>query len=356
MSKRKVAIYDLDQTYRERFADYLMGHKAEEMEIAIFSQKDYFLDALDTEHYQLAVLGRGYDEVEKVVEGKKIPVLVLEEEWPGSGKNRKYQEYAAEKTAFPEEEVWHILKYQSTEEIVRQMYLLTDVRRRKEQILMGTPKAEIIGIFSPVKHEMQMMFSLLYAENLSKERKTLYVNFMEYSGFSRLFGTEKEYDLGDLVLQLRDGQLHQEECYRCIGEIENFSYLYPFQNPENLLEIGGEDIQRLLDAVIKNMGFESIVIDFGPQIKNFPEILELCTLVHCIGKNGYYFECQMEEFSDYLKRTMTESFFERFRIVDLPFQAKWIHGGGNLIEQLGWSEFGDFVREYMEGGCHENQG
>ena len=33
MVKIKVAIYDADKGYRERFADYLMNHKASEMEL-----------------------------------------------------------------------------------------------------------------------------------------------------------------------------------------------------------------------------------------------------------------------------------------------------------------------------------
>ena len=41
---------------------------------------------------------------------------------------------------------------------------------------------EVIGVYSPICHEMQMPFSMVLAQKLSTEKKVLYVNLMEHSG------------------------------------------------------------------------------------------------------------------------------------------------------------------------------
>mgnify|MGYP001049518654 CR=1 FL=1 len=35
-----------------------------------------------------------------------------------------------------------------------------------------------------------------------------------------------------------------------------------------------------------------------------------------------------------------------------PFTAKGIRGGGNMLEQLVWSEFGDYIRDYLAGDAY----
>ena len=39
MAKIKVAIFDTDKGYRDRFADYLMSYKATEMDLAVFTKQ-----------------------------------------------------------------------------------------------------------------------------------------------------------------------------------------------------------------------------------------------------------------------------------------------------------------------------
>ena len=56
MAKMRVAIYDTDTAYRERFTDYLMSYKSQEMELSIFTKQEYFLEKVNVDKYQLLVL------------------------------------------------------------------------------------------------------------------------------------------------------------------------------------------------------------------------------------------------------------------------------------------------------------
>lgn len=340
MARLKVAVYDSDRTYRERFAAYLMREQAEEMELSVFSSTDYLLEAVRKTEFHLIVLGAWDEEVFGLLSGKRAPTLVLTEE------------DTKEALSFSEE-IAYTPKYRPMDEITRKIYLLTD-RRQVQRTVHTAADMDITGVYSPVKHEMQMMFSLLYAKERTADGRTLYLNLMEYSGFYGMFGMDADYDMGDVILRLREKRLCTEEFYRGICKMGDFFVLCPFRNPENLLEFHMEDYRGLLKFISEYTDFKTVIVDFGSQTQDFAEMLNTCKYVYCIEKSGFYFQCRTEEFKNYLEKTMEEAFFERFRTLELPFQAKWIHGGGNLLEQLGWSEFGDYVRRYLEGGIHES--
>ena len=333
MVKVKVAIYDEDKQYRERFADYLMSYKAKDMELSIFSGINYFLEAVSVEKYQLFVLGRGYEKLLPNIREMSIPVLVLSE-----------QECVREKIGMEDTLISYVPKYQSMEVITHQMYLMTEAKR-KDKVLNGTEeRLEVIGVFSSVHHEMQMFFSMLYAQKLAKEKKTIYINLMEFSLLDEFLG-KREYDLGDVLLQLRDLACRPEVLLSYIYEHEGMFFILPFHNPENIKEITGKDIKLLLQFFADYTDYKTVVLDFGGIIREFTEALESCNRLFCIGKKGYYFECREEAFLDFLRNSLEEAFLERVKTILLPNYNRVISNGEAFLEQLMWSEFGDFVRE-----------
>ena len=54
----------------------------------------------------------------------------------------------------------------------------------------------------------------------------------------------------------------------------------------------------------------------------------------------------------YLEQVKPDGMSERLQFVNLPFTAKGIRGGGNMLEQLVWSEFGDYIRDYLAGDAY----
>lgn len=332
MAKIKVAIYDADKLYRERFADYLMSYKAQEIELAVFSGTEYFFEAINVDKYQLLVLGCGYEEILPKVKVLQIPVLVLSE-----------QNYVKETIGIEDAQVSYTSKYQSMDVITHQMYLMAEARRMHGNLTLGTTGLEVVGVFSPVRHEMQMFFSVLYAQNMAQNRKVLYLNLMEFSGFSAFFG-EEEYDLEEVILQLRETVIRPAKVFTCIYERENFSYICPFHNPDNLKEVYGKDIELLIKFLTEYTDYHMLVIDFGGMPEGFAEILKCCTKLYCLSKTGTYYETQTQQFLEYVKNTLGEAVLERVKKLELPYQAKGIGAGANFIDQLKWSEFGDFVR------------
>jgi len=337
MVKIKVAIFDEDKGYVERFADYLLSYKSAEMDLAVFTGVQFFYDALDVDKFHLLVLGSGYEAVVAQVKSLRIPILVLTE-YSGS--------LVRESVGMQDEQIVYTPKYQSMDVITRQMQLMTEKGLPQAEVrrLYGEP--EVIGVISPVRHELQMLFSLLYAKNAGQNGKVLYVNLLEFSGFSELFG-DREYDIGDAVLQLREEKMNVKQLLSCIYEEDGFAAIYPVTNPENVKEITADDIQRLLQAISQYTDYQTVVLDIGLNLNGFVEVLVCCSKIYCMRKKGYLFETQMRQFFAYLEKAVDEVFLERIRQIDVPGQTKVICGGVNLLEQLDWGDFGDYVRSVM---------
>lgn len=345
MSKLIVAVCDADEGYRNRFVTYLVEHRAREVAVQAFSKPELFLEAMEKQRFDLIVIGKGFDGSEESAKERGIPLLWLKDTVP---------ERVAESGGYlPEEKKrsTSIFRYQPMGAILHEMQILTGACQKKIPDLdVAVKRMEVIGIYSPIRHEMQMPFAMVLSAMLSERSKVLYVNLMAHSGVLEIFRLTGEYDFGDIIIRLRNKRLYPETFLRSVYQTERMYYIPPFVNPENLYDFTREDYLTFLGFLEDRTDFEVIVFDFGEGIRNFAEMLEHCSSIYCPMKPGFVFECQRNDFLEYLQKEAEESVKERLHMVNLPFSARRIRRDGDVLKQLLWSEFGDYVREYLAGG------
>ena len=343
MEKLRLAICDAGAHYRKKFAEYITKYKGEEIEVFTFSEEGVFAEKLEEIHFHIVVLGDAFKSWKTVLRERKIPVLLLLDRV----ESRIAEEIGFEGGGCSEEEndegICSIDRYQSMDSILHRIYCMTEQECIPELLKRGG-KTEYIGVCSPVRHEMQMLFSLVYASELAKEHRVLYLNFLEFSGFYEMCDIEDGLDVGDLILALRSNRIRREQIRDCIYEMGALSYISPFRNSENIHELTVQDFNALLKVIEEEYAFELVVIDFGSGMKKFSKMLEVCSKIYCLSREGYYYQCQINQFLEYIKATAQAKLREKIKVICLPFDAKRLHGGCNLLEQLNWSEFGDFVR------------
>ncbi len=345
MGKIAVAVCDTDNGYRERFVTYLVEHKSKEYTVYAFSAVEHFLDALKKQFFDVVVFGQGFSETENQVRTQQIPSVILKDTVP---------ERLAEDTGYQVEEMCKsvsVFRYQPMEAILHEVQVIAGGSNpENEPAVRSGSRLEVIGVYSPIEHEMQMPFAYVFAEMLAEKRKVIYVNLMRYSGFLQLFGLPGQYDVGDIVLRLRNKRLHAETFIKCVYESNRMYYIPPFHNPENFDDFSFGDYLALLGFLEDSTDFEAVVFDFGDGINRFSEILNTCTRIYCPMKTGFFYECRLNQFFDYLEKCGKEEIRELLHMINLPFSAKQIRGGGDVRKQLLWSEFGDYVRNYFMGG------
>lgn len=345
MSKLVVAVCDADEGYRNRFVTYLVEHRAREIAVQAFSKPELFLEAMEKQGFDLVIIGKGFDGAEGAVKEREIPLLWLKDTIP---------ERVAESGGYlPEEKKRNasIFRYQPMGTILHEIQVLTgDCQKETVGLDVALKRMEVIGVYSPIRHEMQMPFAMVMAAMLSEKRKVLYVNLMAHSGILKIFRLDGEYDLGDIILRLRNKRLYPETFLRSVYQTERMYYIPPFVNPENLYDFTLEDYLSFLGFLEDRTDFEVIVFDFGEGIRNFLGMLEHCSSIYCPTRMGFFFECQRDDFLECLQKESGDLVSEQLHMVNLPFSAKRIRRDGDVLKQLLWSEFGDYVREYLAGG------
>lgn len=345
MGKITLAICDTDEVYRERFVAYLVERKAREYIVYAFSAVEHLLETLDRQKLDVVILGRGFACAEETVHGKNIALISLKEDAPVCvAEDSGYQVDVCEKSV-------EVFRYQPMEKILHEVTVLVGAERgvmiqEKNRLL----RMQIIGIYSPIQHEMQLPFSLVFAEMLARRQKVIYINFMKNSGFLQAFGLSGQYDLSDIIVRLRNKRLCGETFLKCVYESNRLFYIPPFRNPEHLDEFTYEDMLMLLSFLEDSTDFDVVILDFGDGIERFAEVIETCSCIYCLMKTGFFYECKLEQFLDYIEKSTAREARERIHIINLPFSAKHIRGGRDVRKQLLWSEFGDYVRNYFEGG------
>ena len=336
MDKVTVAVCDIDTEYRDRFVTYLVERKTGKYAVYAFSTVEHFLDALSKQIFEVVVFGRGFEEAKGVVRERNIPLLILKDDT----------------TECLEEvdKIVSVFRYQPVEAILHEMQVLLG-NHYKEVVLDRTiSHLEVIGVYSPICHEMQMPFSIVFAEMMAERRKVLYVNLMQYSGFLEVFGLSGRYDIGDIILRLRNNRLCAETFLKCLYESNRVHYIPPFHNPEDLRNFTLRDYMALMEFLEKSTNFEVVIFDFGKGLESFPKMLRACGSVYCPMKTGYFYECRLNEFLSYLEKSTVKDVRECLHMINLPFSARQIRGGGDVRKQLLWSEFGDYIRNYFKGG------
>ena len=177
MHKLDVAFCDTNETYGERFAAYLMEHKAKEFTVHLFPEPELFLQKIKNEKFDLVLLGSGFSEFGEQAVLSGMTVLILSENIPERlSEDNSYLQSGRKLTV--------IFKYQPMEAILHEMMVVTGGKKAgKESFTDRLTKLEIIGVYSPIGHEMQMPFSMVLSSVLAKQRRILYINLMHNSRF-----------------------------------------------------------------------------------------------------------------------------------------------------------------------------
>lgn len=341
MCKLVVAVCDSDEVYLNRFVTYLVEHKAQEFTVHGFSIPDVFLEVLEQKIFDVVLLGHGFQQAGENVMRQKSAVLLLKDTMPERLSESGYQEEG-------EREYIEVFRYQSIKAILHEMQVLTGRKGKSTPYEKALASGmEVIGVYSPIKHEMQVPFSIVFSALLAEKRKVLYINLMKYTGLQELLLMPGAYDIGDIVLRLRNHRLLPETFLRGVYEMERIYYIPPFVNPENLHEFTIEDYQAFLGFLDDCTDFKTVVIDFGEGLAHLGRMLESCTSIFCPVKSGFFYECQKNEFLQYLEKTGESDVAGRLHLAELPFSAKKLRSSKDTLKQLLWSEFGDYVRDYL---------
>ena len=320
MQKIKIALCDKDKFYCERFAAYMMNHKAQEIELNIYSTIEQFTGDEKMGNFDLVIAGSGFEEF-----SSDVNIMYLSDLCG----NQAAEEAMWEKDTIPQKKI--VTKYQPMEQLLHEIYVQAGMTKREPVGVQVATHGKVIGVVSPECHEMQELFSVMHAVNLGREQKVLYFNFLEFSGFRELFGQTGNFDFTDVVLKLRSGELTTEYFWNCVYEMSGISVILPFENPENIRQISRQEWEQFIDFMEQNTDFEVLVVDFGVSMPELADCMSRCDELLLIGTSIFMSGWKRQDIRQWQKKFAKSMCHIRLKIFMAVEMSSSSYSGVNLV-------------------------
>ena len=324
MTENKVAVCDGDKAYVEAFTSYLMEH-IPEITIYSFTSEEAFIHC--GESFEVGILS-----------GDFLGVL----EFSGADMVKE-KLYLCDENILPEyEHLPMVYKYQSMEIVEEMLRRMFQRQSKNWWDKRSDIKTKVVGIYSPISHELSMPFALSLSEIYRERGRVLFLDIEENSIMGDMTGQRCDKSLMDLLYMIVQQEHYSSGDY--ISSFMGVDYINPFSNPEELNDISEEMWNQLMDSLL-SIGYDTVVILFGRTIPGFRNMLSLCEDVVVLGKPGDYYRKSQANFMEYVK-TVCDNV--PMRQVSLPMTAGNLVDGTYAMEELVQGNLGMFVRKAMQ--------
>lgn len=327
-----MAVYDIDPLYAERFADVVNRKEKAPFTVVPFTSVEALKDYGEKHRIEILLVS------------ESVPAKQLAGIKAGSVVTLSEGDAVPSADSCPS-----VYKYQSADSLVREVMAKYCDRPPEELFAMAGRRAKVFGVYSPLGRCMKTSFALTLGQELTREGKTLYLSFEEFSGFSQMFREEYENDLSDVLYFLRQGGFNVVRLRSMVYTWKDLDYIAPVRYPEDLEQMDGMEAADLLERLASEAGYGYVVLDMGRPAKNLAPILENCDVIYMPVREDFISVARLAEFDRYLEETGRERLRDRIRKVKLPF-----HGSirqNNYMDQLQWGEMGDYVRKLLRGAA-----
>lgn len=282
MKSRNLVVCDTEEEYAKALAMFFMRKKELMLQVHVCSSVGH-AEALGKELRADILLAAAEcaGEVQEKVRAEKVFVLST---------GRK----SAEKAEYPA-----LYKYQSGEKmlscIIQECAELFDAEDMS-QGMSGNKKQKIIGVFSPVHRIGKTEYALKLGEKLAETENVLYLNLEVFAGIGGHFKQEGQ-TLADVLYYARQEKgnlglmLTTLVCHR-----GNLDYVLPVPISEDLKEVHGSEWALLVNKILEQSIYETIVLDIGDGIPELYQLLNSCGEVHMPVLDDEYSKAKLLQF------------------------------------------------------------
>ncbi|MCM1087970.1 MAG: hypothetical protein NC419_07415 [Muribaculaceae bacterium] len=335
MKQKILAVCDLEEAYAFRMGEFLLEKMPTPYMLHLFTETEKLQIFLEKQ--EISVLLIGENAIKKLDKPLDIPnIFVL---WEGGRKKEENYQY--------------IDKYQSPDEIMREMAeKLADLQSWKEADTKQGVMPRIIGVYSPVRRCLQTSFALTMGQLLAKEHKVLYLNFECYSGFSQMLHKEFPSDMMDVVYYFRCAK--EKLSVRLPSIVQNVNgldFIPPGQCGLDLQEITGENWLELLTAIGQISRYEYLILDLTDGMNGLFELLQHCCKIYTITRDDGFAMAKMDQYEKVLQLNELSDIVDKTVKCKFPFFEK-LPSDLNLMTH---GELSAYVKAIIQEDLYEKQ-
>lgn len=332
--KSVFAVCDTEIEYAYHFMEYLMKKKNIPFEIQAFTSPEVLADFARSHPVEILLIS------DKAIteEIRQLPIrqiILLSEGVHDPSLDQ-----------FPA-----VYKYQSSDNVIREVMACYGV---ENEVIVGQNQVtkkemRIIGVYSPVGRTQKTSFALALGQILGRDRAVLYLNLESYSGFEQILETHFDRGLSDILYYAR--QQNSGIVYKIAGmvqTIQNLDFLPPALFPMDIQTTKYEEWLWLFRQLEQNSSYEVLILDLGDAVCDLYQLLDYCTEIYVPIRQDVISMAKIAQFEQTLQLWDSASVMEKIRKIRIPFCAAGKTGKA-WVEELAWSELGDYVRKLLHG-------
>ncbi len=212
-----------------------------------------------------------------------------------------------------------LYKYQSCTQILRRaMNLYAERAKTDSGRVLRSGNLVRIGIYSPVARSGKTDFALALGKEIAKNKRILYLNLEEYSGFESLYPSEEGCTLSELLYFVKQGKpafgWKLEGLIRSMGELD---YIAPLRSPLEYESVKREDWKRLLKLLEEESRYEVVILDLSGVVDGWYELLEACQGIYMPIAEDERAVAKVKQYEEAMRQLGMETMAERTQKLEL---------------------------------------
>lgn len=325
MKKTRLGIIAEDKAYGARFVRYIMNHYSSEIDLYEYTDVSMLPEEAELD----ALLYSGGDELIKDISVGPVFVLAdLEaDDWQ------------------QEEGIYIVDKYQEVNKIIEDVLgrISEEVRQVRDAGRI-VEETQIFGVYSLSENDYQLPFTAMLGNIASENKKTIVIDVQENSGLKKTLNMQNQKGLEELIVMIENERFSRNLFSECIVHEGRLDYIYPVVNTESLCEISSASYIKMLQFISQEMGYECLVINFGSRFQGFYEVLNICSQIFLIQKQGGLGQWREYEFIEDINERGYKRMLEKVVKIEPPIVTMPVDSCNKIVEQWKWTEFGDMIR------------
>ncbi len=332
MKKSILAICDVEKSYACNFMEYINQKRSVPFEIQAFTNTGSLLECGSREEIDILLIS---DKAmcSQVKELSIENIVILSE----GVHDPRLDQYPS------------VYKYQSSDQVIREVMACYG----KEVLEAQSPSAagrrmELIGVYSPLGRSLKTSFALTLGQVLARDRATLYINLEEFSGFEALFQKNFRHTLSDLLYYIRQENSHVAyQLPSMVETVNNLDFVPPVVTPVDIWGTSPKQWEQLLDELMLHSTYEVVVLDVGQGVQEWYRLLNRCRKIYMPVLSDFISQGKLKQFEKLLRVWKQDELLDKIQKVKPPFYGS-LGDGADYVEQLAWSQLGDYVKSVLQ--------
>ena len=326
--KREICICDVEKEYAYSLMNVINQHKSHPFTIRAFSSPESLEEYMEDHTVEVLLISPEF--FTEQIRKRSIPHVFL----LGGGKRPGA-------FALPQ-----INKYQRVDRIMQQILeqIGTD-----GTITGDSSEAKVVAVYSPLHRIGKTSFALALGQVLGREKKVLYINLEDFSGFSSIFAREYDSDITDLLYYARQNQNNfPVHLTMTVQSFQMMDYIPPARVPLELKAIQLDEWQTFLEQVKDSGFYDVLILDFGDGIQGLLELLTACDVIYTPTADDFLSRSKLDHYEEMLEIMDYSEILAHTRKVSLPDPGMLQESNSYLSEYL-WGPMAGYARTLIEG-------